>query len=280
MKRKIIKIDQELCNGCGACLPNCPEGAIQIIDNKARLVSELTCDGLGACLGHCPAGAIQLEEREAEPYDEAKVMKMIAPQGENTILAHLRHLQDHDQEEYLQVAIEWLKSQGIALPSGFSLGEQIQEHHSHHGGCPGSAARDMRHHNSPNQVFSPTKIVSALQQWPVQLALLDPRAAFFDHAELLVSADCVPYAYGDFHRRFLQGKIAITFCPKLDHGIEEYVEKLAMIFELHDIKSITILRMEVPCCGGTTSIVEAALKKAGKQMIVKEYTIGIEGEIL
>ncbi|MCK4763813.1 MAG: 4Fe-4S binding protein [Candidatus Aminicenantes bacterium] len=271
MKRKIIKIDEEKCNGCGLCIPDCPEGALQIIDNKARLVSDLFCDGLGACLGTCPEGAISVEEREAEPYDERKVMENIVKQGPNVIKAHLDHLSEHNETEFLKQAKDYLAEKGIETP---------REEKKHTPcACPGSALKDMRD-KKPAPPQNSEKLESTLQNWPVQLGLLSPYAPYLKNADLLVSADCVPFAYADFHRRFLQGKIMLTFCPKLDHTIEEYIEKLTAIFKEQNIKSVTVLHMEVPCCSGTLRIVEEALKSAGKVIPIKDYTISISGEII
>jgi Fe-S-cluster-containing hydrogenase component 2 len=279
MKRKIIRIDSELCNGCGLCLPNCPEGAIQIIDHKARLVSDLACDGLGACLGHCPQGAITIEEREAEAYDEKMVMKSIVTQGENTIKAHLKHLAEHNQQEFLEQALDFLKENNMTIPD-YQNHSHEHIHESSGCGCPGSAMRDMRNTVVDNTTTPAAKQSSQLRQWPVQMTLLNPNAAYFDDAELLISADCVPYAYADFHQRFLKGKIAITLCPKLDPTIDQYIAKLTQIFQLHTIKSVTVLHMEVPCCGGILALVEEALRRSGKHILMREYMIGINGELL
>ncbi len=268
MRRKIIQIDEEKCNGCGKCMPNCPEGALQLIDGKARLVSDLFCDGLGACIGECPLGAITVIEREAEPYDERKVMDNILRQGPATIRAHLKHLKDHGETKLLETAIAFLQEKGCQIPSLDNTGEL-------HCGCPGSLAKRIQ---TP-ETGKLEKVPSALRQWPVQLKLLNPAAEYFEGADLLISADCVAHAYGGFHRDFLDGKILIVFCPKLDHASDEYVEKLAEIFRLHDIRSVTVARMEVPCCGGTTAIVKEALKAAGKTMEINVKIVGIDGLI-
>lgn len=276
MKRKIIKINEAECDGCGLCVPDCPEGALQIIDNKARLVSDLFCDGLGACLGTCPKGAISVEEREAEPYDERKVMENIVKQGPAVIKAHLAHLKEHNETELLKQAKDYLEEKNIAAPS---LGAPFK-------GCPGAAARDMRGNKdavsrqASESADADYKPESALQNWPVQLQLLNPFAPYLKNADLLVSADCVPFAYPDFHRRFLKEKIMITFCPKLDQTIDEYIEKLAIIFKESEIKSVSVVHMEVPCCSGTVSIVQKALEKAEKVIPIKDYTISISGEII
>ncbi len=282
MKRKIIKIDQEKCTGCGLCVPDCPEGALQIIDGKARLVSDLFCDGLGACIGKCPEGAIAVEEREAEPYDERKVMDNIIPQGANVIKAHLEHLAAHGESGLLKQAQDYLAEKGIAAP--VTGNKKVF-------GCPGAAARDMRKsHDHEESVQEGESEVGAagsdsvprsyLQNWPVQLQLLNPNAPYLENADLLVAADCVPFAFANFHKRFLQGKIMLTFCPKLDKTIEQYIEKLAVIFKEKKIRSVSVVHMEVPCCSGTMAIVEEALKRARRIIPIKEYTISIAGEII
>ncbi len=275
MKRKIITIDQEKCNGCGLCIPNCAEGALQMIDGKARLISDLFCDGLGACIGHCPQGAIAIEEREAEPYNETRVMEYIITQGENTIQAHLAHMHEHGETKILEEAVAFLNARSITVPDFLH-----KEKHSEGCGCPGGRTVDMRENLSEKTEPVAGPVRSQLRQWPVQLQLLNPNAPYFDDAELLIAADCVPFAYGDFHNRFLKNKIVITFCPKLDTTIEQYIDKLAAIISLHTIKSITVLHMEVPCCGGTVTILQKAIEKAQKFVMVKEYTISLKGEIM
>ena len=303
MKRKIICIDAEKCTGCGQCIPDCPEGALQLIDGKARLVSDLFCDGLGACIGTCPEGAISVIEREAVPYEEKTVMATIAKQGAAVIKAHLEHLAGHGQTDLYNQAVEYLIENGIpipdhtaperrkpALPSSHSHPEAGRtgegtcspEPHAAHpfAGCPGSAARSIpregKGRGMPHQP-EPGKTASELRQWPVQLALLNPAAPYFDNADLLVSADCVPFAYAGFHKELLLGKILIIFCPKLDVDMDGYIEKFAEIFTRHTIKSVTIARMEVPCCGGVRHVVDKALEKAGKKIPVEEITVSIQG---
>lgn len=274
MKRKIIKIDEEKCNGCGLCIPNCPEGALQIIDGKVRLVSDLFCDGLGACLGHCPEGAIEVEERDAEPYDEKKVMINVARQGMNVIKAHLKHLKDHNEMEYLNQAFEYLREGNITIP------EYEKKSHVHSGGCPGSKMLDLRK-TKELKVHSDKEAVleCELQNWPIQLQLLNPQAPYLKNAELTIVADCVPFAYPNFHQKFLKGKILIIFCPKLDTTTEDYIEKLADIFKNQDIKSIDVIHMEVPCCFGVEQIVSQALERAGVNIKINEITITRSGEI-
>ena len=257
------------------CVQGCPEGALQVIDGKARLVGELLCDGLGACIGVCPEKAILIEEREAEPYDERKVITNIVSQGEHVLLAHLNHLRDHGQTSYLKTAMEYLKEHKTPPPKEFS-----PDSHAH-GGCPGMAMRDFRKPQAQvNANALASEIPSQLQQWPIQLQLLNPAAPYFKDADLVIAADCVPFAYSNFHARFLQGKTLIIFCPKLDQVHEMYVEKMAEIFAKNNIKSISIVHMEVPCCFGTGTLVEQALKKSGKNIVIKDYTISLDGRII
>ncbi|MBU2591007.1 MAG: 4Fe-4S binding protein [Nitrospinota bacterium] len=276
MKRNIIKIDEELCNGCGLCANGCPEGAIQMIDGKARLVGELLCDGLGACIGDCPVDAIQIETREAEPYDEVKVMGNIVAKGESTLKAHLKHLYDHKQEEYLMIAEKYMKENNIDVPD-YKGGNKDMGC-----GCPGSMMRDMRGKGEEKAAASQTTgpLSSALRQWPTQLQLLNPMAPYFKDADILIAADCTAFAYADFHRRFIKDKTMVMFCPKLDSGLEGYIEKLTTIFKENNIKSITVVRMEVPCCNGALRIAEEALKRSGKNILMKEYVVSIDGNII
>lgn len=274
MKRKIISIDENKCTGCGHCIPDCPEGAIQLIDGKARLVSDLFCDGLGACIGTCPEGAISIIEREATPYDEKTVMENIVRQGGPVIKAHLEHLAGHGQTDLYNEAIEYLKEHKINIPGNAHAGRLPQ-----YAACPGSAARRIPR-NGPSPGRKPSETAeSELRQWPVQLKLLNPAAPYFDNADLLISADCVPFAYAGFHAELLRDKIVIIFCPKLDSDIEGYVTKLAEIFSRHTIKSITVAHMEVPCCNGVRYVVDRALGQSAKKIPVNEKTITIQGEI-
>ncbi len=275
MIRKIIKIDEEKCNGCGLCIPNCPEGALQIIDDKARLVSDLACDGLGACIGHCPEGAIIIEEREAEAYNESKVMENIIPQGTNTIKAHLEHLKDHAQTEFLAEAIQVLKNQNISIPDGF---EQPAPKPSACG-CAGMAHQSFDTSKEGSNSDTGTR-PSQLSQWPVQLHLLSPAAPFFEGKELLLSADCVAHAYGDFHKDFVKGNALAIACPKLDSGQDDYVEKLTEIIDNAGITALNVVIMQVPCCGGLFAIANKAMQNASKKIPLKRVIIGIKGEIL
>jgi NAD-dependent dihydropyrimidine dehydrogenase PreA subunit len=283
MKRKIINIDEKTCTGCGLCIPDCPEGALQLIDGKARLVSDLFCDGLGACMGTCPEGAISVVEREAGAYDEKAVMENVVPQGPGVITAHLEHLLAYGEKDLYRQAMVYLNEQKIPVPPHRAPGCQpghVPGGHPSFAGCPGSAARSISRHPHAESQHPSRTTASELRQWPVQLELLNPNASYFDDADLLIAADCVPFAFADFHRDFLKDRIVIIFCPKLDTDIDGYITKLAEILSRHMIRSLTILHMEVPCCSGVTHIVDRALELSGKEIPVKEITISIDGQVL
>lgn len=295
MKRQIITIDERKCTGCGDCIPGCPEGALQLIDGKARLVSDLFCDGLGACIGHCPTGAMRIEEREAEPYDEKRVMQeSIVRGGPNVIAAHLRHLRDHGANDYLQDALDYLEAAGIANPlehgaeapvvASCHKTEHASPAHGHHGGgCPGSRTMDFRSgngHASAAPVTREMPAPSELRQWPVQLHLVSPLAPYYEGSDLLLAADCVAFAAGDFHQRLLRGRTLAVACPKLDSGMDVYVEKLAAMIDMARINTITVAIMEVPCCGGLMSVVAEALQRAKRKVPVKKVMIGVQGDTL
>lgn len=230
MVRKIIRIDQEKCNGCGACADACHEGAIEMIDGKAVLTREDYCDGLGDCLPACPTGAITFEEREAPAYNEAAV-----------------------QQAKKQKA-------GGQLPCG----------------CLGTMAKAIRREATP--VARPTAATSQLAQWPCQIKLVPVNAPYFEGADLLIAADCTAYAYGNFHEEFIRGRITLVGCPKLDAG--DYAQKLTEILATNDIRSVTVVRMEVPCCGGIESAFRRALAASGKRIPHQVITISTDGKIL
>lgn len=239
--RKIVKIDEEKCNGCGLCIPNCAEGALQIVEGKAKLITDKFCDGLGACLGHCPEDAITIIEREAEEFDEKAVE------------AHL-----HKQKETTQV------HQPKPQPE--------------FAGCPSSRVLQFQTPKPGTESGPKESSISELSQWPVQLKLVPVDAPYFKDADLLIAADCVPFAYPDFHRDFLKGKTLVVGCPKLD-DIQIYREKLAAIFKENPIKSVTVPFMEVPCCFGLVKATEDAIEASGKNIPLKKVKIGIRGEI-
>lgn len=282
MKRNIITIDDEKCTGCELCIPNCPEGAIQIIDGKARLVSDLFCDGLGACLGHCPEGAITIEKREAAPYDERTVINNIIKQGSNVVKAHLEHLREHGEEEYLAIAIDECKKQGIATDETAPKPPVSPAPHAA-GGCPGS--RSMQFDRSPAAAgASPSTGGAAprseLTHWPVQMHLISPAAGHYKGADVVLAADCVAFSMGDFHGTFLKGKALAIACPKLDQGKDIYQEKLRMLIDEAKINTLTVIIMEVPCCGGLLHLAKQAAAQAKRKVPIKGVTVSIDGKIL
>ena len=283
MKRKIITISEDKCTGCGQCIPDCPEGALQIIDGKARLVSDLFCDGLGACIGTCPEGAISVVEREAGAYDERAVMENISRQGREVISAHLEHLLGHGQRDLYNQAIEYLIEHDIMIPdhdNSVCRTGPASSRGNPFAGCPGAGEqRIARPRPAAGTREDATSTGSELRQWPVQLRLQNPAAPYFDDADLLISADCVPFACADFHKDFLRDRIVIIFCPKLDRDLEEYTAKLTDIFSRHTIRSIMVLHMEVPCCSGVSYVVGKALEASGKKIPVTDRTITIQGNV-
>ncbi|MHB1455813.1 MAG: ATP-binding protein [Armatimonadota bacterium] len=239
--RKIIKIDEELCNGCGLCVPSCAEGAIKVIDGKARLVSDTYCDGLGACLGECPQGALGFEEREADEFDEKAAMAAMGKPAE---------------------------SQAAPKPK-----------HAHGGGCPGSRMMDFRREEESDESTDDSpKMKSALRQWPVKLNLLNPEAPYLAGADLVLAADCTAFAYASFHPDFLKGNVLAIGCPKFD-DIDSYIQKLTAIIDLSGIKSLTVVHMEVPCCMGLLYAAQKANESADCPVPLKSTVISIQGDI-
>ena len=298
MKRTIIKIDEDLCNGCEACVSGCHEGALQMIDGKARMISELFCDGLGACIGDCPVGAITLEEREAEPYDEIATIERMVSKGENTILAHLKHLKDHGEMAYLKQGVGYLKANNIQIDFA-----QVHNHNgsgcasksvaspsatppqAHGGGCPGSREMSFAPTQKPAAQFKmaapvATENGSQLRQWPVQLHLLNPQAGYFQGADVVLAADCVAFSFADFHNRFLAGKILAIACPKLDANQTIYVDKLITMIQNSNINTLTVVIMEVPCCGGLLQLAKKAVADSGVKIPLKLVVIGVQGDVL
>jgi ferredoxin len=275
MKRKIVKIDEELCNGCGQCIPNCQEGALQIIDGKARLISDLFCDGLGACLGHCPEEAITIEEREAEPYSEKKVMEVIVTQGENTIKAHLNHLKDHGETGYYNEGLAYLKENNIII--NLETKNTMEKHSPC--GCPSSQTIDLRDEAKNDDTTFDGKVPSQLKQWPIQFHLISPRASYFQNADVLLAADCTAFAMGGFHSDMMKGKAIAIACPKLDSDMEEYVEKITAMIDESKINTLTVAIMEVPCCGGLLRMAQAGVEKATRKVPIKLIIIDLKGNI-
>jgi ferredoxin len=261
--RKIVSIDESKCDGCGLCIPNCAEGALAIIDGKARLIKDLYCDGLGACLGHCPQDAITIIERDADEFDEKAVEELLSSQGKKLEHSHT--------------------AQGGGCPGSAVKQFENKEVHAHahahaEGGCPGSRMR-MIQRKEVEVSDSEVKLTSKLRQWPVQLSLVPAAAPYLKGADLLVTADCVPFAYANYHNDFLKGKAVVVGCPKLDDAAY-YAEKLSDIIRLNDLESITVLRMEVPCCGGIAQAAKMGRDRSGVNIPVKVVTISLEGEVL
>ncbi len=276
MKRNIVKIDEDLCNGCSLCIPNCQEGALQIIDGKVRLISDLFCDGLGACLGHCPEGAISIEEREAEPYDERKVMEIISKQGENTIIAHLKHLKEHGETEYYAQGVEYLKENNINI----NLNKESKMENHSHCNCPGSEEKSFNTKPESNDDSQMGSQKSELRQWPVQMHLVNPMAPYFKESDLLLAADCVPFSMGNFHSTHLKGRSLAIACPKLDANQDVYINKLVAMIDEAKINTITVMIMEVPCCGGLLRTAQMAQEKATRKVPIKSVVISLQGEVI
>ncbi len=232
MIRKIIRIDEDKCNGCGACAAACHEGAIEMVNGKARLTREDYCDGLGDCLPACPTGAITFEEREAPEYDESAVLQAKAEKA------------------------------GIRIPMG----------------CPGTRSKALKREPQAQTPAKSVNVASQLAQWPCQIKLVPVNAPYFEGANLLIAADCTAYAYGNFHQDFIRNHITLIGCPKLDEG--DYTEKLTRIIQNNNIKSVKIVRMEVPCCGGLENAVKRALMQSGKFIPWQVVTITTDGQIL
>jgi NAD-dependent dihydropyrimidine dehydrogenase PreA subunit len=269
MERQIIRIDESKCDGCGICCEGCPEGALQMIEGKARLVSEITCDGLGACVGECPQGAITVEKREAAAYDERTTLEGIIPKGVATLRAHLKHLHEHGQTTYLNQALAHLKLLGHAVPE---YREKIA-----HQGCPGSAPRSFV--RVPDAAAGRVGLTSQLAQWPVQLHLISPMNPVFQGADLLLAADCVAFALPDFNQKWLPGKKLAIACPKLDQGMDIYRDKLVALVDEAQVGTISVMIMEVPCCGGLLRLAQEAVARATRKVPIKVIVVALDGEI-
>ena len=256
--RQVIKIDEELCNGCGLCVPSCAEGALQIIDGKAKMVADKYCDGLGACLGECPQGAISFETREADEYDEEATLERLMQLGRSAD-AHHEHMAEH----------------------GMGQAAKAHDHSAHkHSGfvCPSARTIDRTHEAVDTETAAPGTVKSELRQWPVKLYLVNPQAPYFENADLLIAADCVPFAYGSIHPDFMKGKTIVTGCPKFD-DTEQYFDKLTDIIRLNNIRSITVLVMEVPCCSGMLRLAQVAAAASEKNIPMEAVTISLNGEV-
>ena len=242
LKRKIIEIDEELCDGCGQCVPSCAEGALEIVDGKAKIVADMYCDGLGACLGECPNDALKVIEREADEFDEEAVEEFLAEKKKN---------QPEEKEETMAC------------------------------GCPSTQIQSFQSSSPCAEANRPMnlEVNSELTQWPVQITLVPPTAPFLKGADLLVAADCVPFAFPSFHRDFLKGKAIMVGCPKLDDA-QAYINKFTEVFKTADVKSITTVVMEVPCCSGLPMIVKKALEASGKKIPLEEIVVSVRGKIL
>lgn len=250
MKRKIITINEDLCDGCGNCVSACSEGALQIIDGKAKLVKEDFCDGFGDCIGGCPTGALVIEERDSKPFDiEATKEYLLKTKGKEAVWRMEESQKKHESKE------------DQPMPCG----------------CPGTLVQVLK---IPEPVSKQgNQMQSKLRNWPVQINLLPLKAPYYQRADLLVAADCCAYTYAGFHEDFIGGSTLAIGCPKLDNA-GAYKEKLAAILGVNDIKSVTIAHMEVPCCGGLVKLVEEAVKGSGKKIPVKKRKIGIRGEVI
>ena len=253
MLREIVRIDEEKCNGCGLCVPACAEGAIKIIDGKAKLIADNLCDGLGACLGHCPQDAIIVENREADAFDEAAV------------------------EEHLAASDPAPAAHPIQPPAGGCPSAQVRSVASQAGGCPSAQVR----HVAPGTDAGSRGVASRpseLRQWPVQMHLVPPSAPFLQDADLVLAADCAPFAYADFHRDLLKGKALLIGCPKLDDG-QAYLDKLTAILRQNRVHSLTVVHMEVPCCSGLIAIARRALEASGAATRLETVKVTIGGEL-
>jgi NAD-dependent dihydropyrimidine dehydrogenase PreA subunit len=287
--RTIIEIDQELCDGCGACETGCPEGALRIIGGKAKLVGESLCDGLGACIGRCPKGAIHITERDADDYDEIAVLKEILPQGNSVLQAHFTHLDHHGQDLYLERAVNFLKAEGLPIPGGyerfgrkktFSFSKPCGSGYAGSGaakapnapGGPNASGGDLP---APSAFPEKPSGSSDLKNWPIQLHLANPRAPHFAGADVVVAADCTAFALGSFHADIVAGKSLLIACPKLDSGKEIYRAKLADVIQ--QARSVSVVIMEVPCCSGLLRLVQDARMDSGVKSPIQVLVVGIDG---
>lgn len=278
-KRTIMEIDQDICDGCGACATGCPEGALRIIEGKARLVGESLCDGLGACIGTCPKGAIHVVEREADEYDEISVLKEILPLGPAVLAAHFAHLDHHGQDLYLDKAVRYLRSLGMGIPQGFEgFGQKKPSAFTKPCGALSGLKADVRPATAGEASTSfPARPSgeSKLKNWPIQLHLANPRAPHFANADVVIAADCTAFALGSFHADIVAGRALVIACPKLDSGKDVYIAKLASI--VAQAASVSVVMMEVPCCSGLLRLVQEAMAISASSLPIKTLVIGIDG---
>ncbi|HKL92063.1 MAG TPA: 4Fe-4S dicluster domain-containing protein [Bacteroidales bacterium] len=255
--RTIIKINEEVCNGCGACVAGCHEGALQMIDGKAVLVSAMYCDGLGACMGDCPVNAIELETREAEAYDETRVMEQLIPKGEAVLRAHFRHLKDHGETSLLQQGLQVLKEKGHPMDVADFQPEKPKP----------SLLRPMGLRPSVKPVLPSQPAQSAVRRnFPIQLHLIQPQSASFVDADVLLAADCTAFACASFHSDYLKDKTLVIACPKLDQNLQSYEDKLQIMLTQSNIRSLTVLTMSVPCCKGLLALAKRAVEASGRDV--------------
>lgn len=256
MMRKIIQIDEDKCTGCAKCTVVCAEAALEMVDGKAKVVGDFLCDGMGACLNVCDFDALHIIEKDTAEYDPRQAYDRV------------RQLRGESAAKNVHGAEAMAAEKNKATVSPLACG------------CPGSMMQDLRHKPQEENNHQDVDLASQLGQWPIELRLLNPLAPYFKEADLVVAADCAPFAYANFHQKFLKGKALAIFCPKLDEDQDEYVDRLAEIFNANNIKSITIAHMEVPCCSGIGYVVKRALEKSGKNIIIKDFTISIAGALI
>jgi len=262
--RKIIKIDEDLCTGCGQCVIGCSEGALEIIEGKAKVVNEVFCDGLGACIGDCPEGALEIIERKALEFDEEEVEKH---------LESLSHKEEVKLNQVKQIVAEHSHQCGCASTQEDS--EITLENHV----CSCASAETMVFNELEEQPVITGKVSSALRQWPVQMHLINPTAPYFQGADVILTADCVAYALGEYHNKYLKGHSIAIACPKLDQGREIYIEKIRSWFDDAKINTLTVMRMQIPCCGGLLGLAQEAAKRANRKVPIKYIIVSVEGEI-
>ncbi|MCJ7499266.1 4Fe-4S binding protein [bacterium] len=280
--RTMVQIDEDKCDGCGLCVPDCAEGALQIVDGKAKLVSDIYCDGLGACLGSCPQDAITMVDRDADEYDEGAVNERLKDLGKDP----LPHGHNDAGAGTQDCAASDDKVEDLACGCSGTLSQSFDRSETaavpltpKMGGCPGSRSQSFDAPKASPPADQAGPVASRLGNWPVQIMLVPPKAPYLDGADLLLAADCAPFAYGDFHRRFMEGKTLLVGCPKLD-DTQVYVEKLSHMFRENNINSISVVYMEVPCCTGLVQLTQEALRQSGANIPTTLYRVGIKGDFV